>query len=214
MAEKAPFELTVQSARGEAVGRMQVPRAALGGAKGIVRRRLIRDAVIHYEANLRQGTSATKTKGLVAGSKKKPWKQKGTGRARCGAKQSPLWRGGGVVFGPQPREYRQRFNARARKAATRGAVLAKFADQQVRVIDELGLARPRTRELVQTLAKLGLGGAPVLIVLPARDENVLLSGRNIPRVSVTSYDQLNAREVLRHEFLLFTQAALQALLGG
>jgi large subunit ribosomal protein L4 len=172
-------------------------------------------AVMHQVVNarlaaLRSGTSSTKTRGEVSGGGKKPWKQKGTGRARAGSTRSPLWRGGATIFGPQPRSYAYRLPKQARRAALCSALAQKARDGQVRVIDSVALPAPKTKELARMLATLGITGS-VLIVLAGRDANVELSGRNLPNVLVLPVVGLNVEDVLRHETLLVQRDALSAI---
>lgn len=175
---------------------------------------LMHAAVVNYLANKRQGTHATKTKGLVSGGGKKPWKQKGTGRARAGSNRSPLWRGGGTIFGPQPRDYRMHMPREERKRALYAALSAKAADGEVVVVGDLRLEGPKTKRMAEIIGKLELAGGSLLVVLQAADENVLLSARNIPGVHVAKASDLNAYDVLAHRKLLFTKGAVEAMAGA
>ncbi len=173
-----------------------------------VRKDVLHASVTNFLANQRQGTHATKTKGLVSGGGKKPWKQKHTGRARAGSIRSPLWRGGGIIFGPQPRDYSYRLPRSVKRRALGEALSAKVSEGEMIVLDSFELGRPRTKEMVKILRNLGLEGKSVLIVLPGKDDNVLLSARNIPGVKVARVRDLNPYEVLTHERVLIAKGAL------
>jgi len=202
------IELPIYNRAGQQVGTVELDEADFGGK---VRQQLIRDAIVMYEAAQRVGTACTKTRGEVVATRAKPWRQKGTGRARAGFRRSPIWRGGGVVFGPKPRDYRYSMPRKAVRAATLSALLAKFADATT-VIDELSLAEPRTREVASTLAALGIDRG-CLIAIEGHDTVLWKSGRNIPRVSVKPVAEINAYDLLRHPRLLITKAALDALVA-
>lgn len=171
----------------------------------------VHTAVVGYLANQRQGTHATKTRGLVRGGGKKPYKQKHTGRARQGSIRSPLCRKGGTVFGPQPREYRMNLPVAARRAGLRKALTMKAADGQVMAVDGFSLEAPKTKKMVEVLAGLGLAGKRVLIVLPGKDDRVFLSARNIPGVGVMTASDLNAHAVSACDIMVFTVDALAKL---
>jgi large subunit ribosomal protein L4 len=158
-------------------------------------------------AGRRTGTHDTKTRGEVAGGGKKPYRQKGTGRARQGSIRAPHYRGGGAVFGPHPRSYEQRLPRKMKKLALRGALTSKFGDDAVRIIDAFGLEEIRTRELVAVLAAVKASGR-VLVVAPGRDQNLDLSARNLPTVDVILADSLNVVDLLRADMVLIEQPAL------
>ncbi len=168
---------------------------------------VVHSAVVNFLANQRQGTHSTKTKGLVSGGGKKPWKQKGTGRARAGSIRSPLWRTGGIVFGPQPRDYSYKLPKKVKKLALMTAFYRKLADGEVVVIDNFAIEKPKTKEMKEILKNLGLTGKSILIVLPEKDNSVVLSARNIPSVSVTRTADLNTYDVIVHNVLLMTKDA-------
>lgn len=176
-----------------------------------VKRGVLHNSLVNFLANQRQGTHATKTKGLVSGGGKKPWKQKHTGRARAGSSRSPLWRGGGIIFGPQPRDYSYTLPKKARQLALKAALSAKLADGEIVVIDQLSLEKPKTGEMVSILKKLALDGKSLLIVLPEYDENILLSARNIPGVSVRRVIDLNPYDVASHSRTLITRKAVEKM---
>ena len=158
-------------------------------------------------AGRRMGTSNTKTRGDVAGGGRKPYRQKGTGRARQGSRRAPHFAGGGVVFGPHPRSYEQRLPRKMKRLALRGALTAKLGDQAIRVIDTFGLEAIGTREFVSVLAAVQASGR-VLVVAPGRDQNLDLSARNVPTVEVILADSLNVVDVLRADTVLIEQTAL------
>lgn len=172
---------------------------------------IVHDAVINYLANQRQGTHATKTKGLVSGGGKKPWKQKHTGRARSGSIRSPLWRGGGIVFGPQPRDYSYNLPKKVKRLALMTAFQEKLSSGEVVIIDNLSLEKPKTKDMVSILKNLGLHDKSVLIVLPEKNDTILLSARNIPGVSVTRAMDLNTYDILSKNVVLMTREAAAKL---
>lgn len=176
-----------------------------------VKAHLIHESVVNYRANQRQGTHSTKTRGMVSGGGKKPYKQKHTGRARAGSSRSPLWRGGAIVFGPQPRDYSYRMNKKQRRLALRTALSAKVAEQQFIVVDALSFEKPKTREMISLLASLGLADKKVLVITKDKNENVLLSSRNIPGVSIQTASDVNVYTVMNHDVLLATKDAVLSL---
>jgi large subunit ribosomal protein L4 len=158
-------------------------------------------------AGRRTGTHDTKTRGQVRGGGKKPYRQKGTGRARQGSTNAPHYRGGGTVFGPHPRSYEQRLPRKMKRLALRGALTAKFDDEAVKVIDTFGLSEIRTRELVAVLGALEATGR-ILVVAPGRDENLELSARNLPTVEIILADSLNVVDLLKADVVLIEQPSL------
>ncbi len=172
---------------------------------------LVHSAVVAYLANQRQGTHATKTRGLVSGGGKKPWRQKHTGRARSGSSRSPIWRGGGTVFGPQPRDYSIALPKTMRRTALFKALTMKLADGEISVVDGITMEKARTREIAAILRNMGLLGKKVLLVLPEKDENVYLSIRNIPTAGVVRANDLNAYQIAAFDHVLFTAEAVKRL---
>ncbi|MGI8702967.1 MAG: 50S ribosomal protein L4 [Candidatus Limnocylindrales bacterium] len=175
----------------------------------------VNEAVMHQAATAQLagrhlGTHDTKTRGEVSGSTKKPYRQKGTGRARQGSRRAPHYAGGGVVFGPHPRSYEQRLPKKMRRLALRGALTSKFADGAVRVVEDLALDAIRTRDLIGFLDALQVSGK-VLVVAPGRDERLELSARNLPTVSVILANSLNTVDVLSADLLLITQPAIATM---
>lgn len=167
---------------------------------------LIHQVVVGYLANQRQGTASTKTRAEVQGGGRKPWRQKGTGRARVGTIRSPLWRGGGIIFGPKPRSYRTRLPQKMRRQAVCSVLSRKLEDGELLIIDNIQIQEPRTRLMAQLLGNLDLNGK-ILIVLDQHQPDVLRAARNLPNVFVTNVDMLNAYDLAVAEQLLITQSA-------
>ena len=162
--------------------------------------------VTAYNANQRQGTQSAKTRAEVSGGGKKPWRQKGTGRARQGSTRSPQWTHGGVVFAPQPRDYRMSLNKKLKRVALKSALSSKVAADKLVVLGSLTLEQAKTKEMVKVLANLKLNNA--LIVLPENDANVIRAARNIPGIASTTVGTLNTYEVLKYNAVLITKAAV------
>ena len=190
-----------------AVGQIEIPAAVLSGP---VREGLLHEMVKSQLASRRAGTHATKTKGFVSGGGKKPWKQKGTGRARAGSIRSPLWAGGGTIFGPQPRNYAYQLPKSARKAALRSALTARHGEGKLVVVDALTLAEPKTKRMLECLKELGVEGS-ALVVLAAPNDGVMRGARNLPKVKVLLVGGLNVYDVLKHATLIITRDALEQL---
>jgi large subunit ribosomal protein L4 len=172
---------------------------------------VLHEVVTNYLANQRQGTHATKTKGLVRGGGRKPFKQKHTGRARAGSNRSPLWKGGGTIFGPQPRDYSYNLPKKVKRIAVKTALSIKISEGAITVIDGFSLTQPKTKDMVTTLKNLGFEGEKVLIVTPEKDEAVILSTRNIPGVRVVRVSDLNSYDVIVSNRLLMTKDAVSRL---
>jgi len=200
--------LPVQNASGQQVGTYEFDTSELAAS---VNRQLLHDVVVMYEANRRVGTARTKSRGEVAGSTKKLYRQKGTGRARMGPKRTPVRRGGGHAFRKLPKDWGYRLPKKAVRLATRMAVLSKFLDQQVTILDELSVAEPKTKTIAQLLKALGLEETSCLITVEQHDRNVYKSARNIPTLQVSPASDLNAYDVLRQKQLVLTKAALDRL---
>ena len=198
------MKLTVQDLQGTPRGEMDVPFPIIENGKGT---QAVHDVVVAHLAARRAGTASTKTMGEVAGTGKKPWRQKGTGRARAGSFQSPLWRGGGVVFGPKPRDYRKKINDATRRLALRKALSERLKASEVIVVDDLKLAQPKTRELVRLLDTLA-PGVTVLLVTDHIDPNLRLAARNLPHVELATGTELNCYQALKPAKIVFTRAAL------
>jgi len=207
MAEETVTVPVISQTRAK-VGEIQVPAGIIGGP---VREHLLHAMVRSQLASRRAGTVGTKTKGFVSGGGKKPWKQKGTGRARAGSIRSPLWAGGGTIFGPQPRDYSYRLPKSARRAALRDALASRHAAGSLVVVDSLKLAEAKTKRMIECLGALGLEDATVLVVLAGPDETLERAARNLPGVKVLLAKGLNVYDVLGHAKLLVTRAAFEEL---
>ena len=169
------------------------------------------DAVRQYMAGRRAGTHATRNRALVAGGGRKPWRQKGTGNARSGSRRNPLWRGGGTVFGPQPRDYRYRLPGRMQRGALRSALSLCAVEGRLRVFEDFGLAGPSTKAVLRRLTEWDLSEGRVLIVETAPSDDLYLSARNLSSVDVVSVTALHCYEVLRAGTVLIRRSALAAL---
>jgi len=203
------FKVAVQNAEGKEVESVSFRSDRLDIR---VRTALLKEAVVMYQANKRQGTHETKTRSRIRGSNHKPWRQKGTGRARAGTRKSPLWRGGGVIFGPHPRDYSYSINKKQRKRAVRSALFGKFQSGEVKVIDHLEVSEPKTKLVAQLLKNLGIEGR-VLIGAATVDRNVLLASRNIGQLKLVPVAEFNALDVLHARTVLLTKDALTKLIG-
>jgi len=201
------MELSVYNEQGKEVGKVAIDERVLGEK---VRKKLLHQAIVQYEANLRQGTHKTKSKAERHGSGKKPWKQKHTGRARAGMKRSPLWRGGGNIFPVRPREYRQYMPVRMRREALKSALLSKLRDNQVIILDQLEYEKPKSKRFATTLKNLRVEGS-CLVAPTTPAENVIKSIRNIDRVHILPSRMLNAYEVLKHKHLILTKETAEKL---
>ena len=201
------MKLTIKDAQGKNQGELEVKFPLIEDGKGT---QAVHDTVVAYQAAQRMGTACTKTMGEVAGSGKKPWRQKGTGRARAGSFASPLWRGGGVVFGPKPRDFSKKVSRKTRQLALRKAISERLRAGDVVLVEDLKLESPKTKEFKGLLSALELKGS-ALIVAQGTDKNLTLASRNIPNVSVATSDSLNTYDVLRPDKLLFTRGAFEQL---
>ncbi|MEY4385551.1 MAG: hypothetical protein RLY20_834 [Verrucomicrobiota bacterium] len=199
------MKIKIQDTKGKSAGELEVKFAVIENSKGL---QAVHDAVVAYNAAQRSGTACTKTVGDVRGSNKKPWRQKGTGRARAGSVRSPLWPGGGVVFGPKPRDFAKKINKKTRDLALRKALSERLKAGDVIVVDDLKLSAPKTKEMIAILAALKLDGT-TLIVQPDANKNLVLASRNIPELAITTSDNLNTYDVLRPDKLVFTKSAFE-----
>lgn len=196
------------NAAGEPGDAFQLPEELFDG--------VVNDAVLHqvikaYLANQRQGNASTKTRANVSGGKRKPWKQKGTGRARQGSIRAPHWRGGGIVFGPHPRSYHQDVPRKVKALARRSAFNAKAHDEQITVIERLAFDAPKTRTAVSLLGKMGVADAKrVLVLTDGVQETVLRSFRNLPNVEVLPFRQASAYDVMKARQVVIEASALTA----
>jgi large subunit ribosomal protein L4 len=175
-----------------------------------VRTHLVHAAVVNQLANRRAGTASTKNKALVSGGGKKPWKQKGTGRARAGSNRSPLWRHGGTVFGPMPRNYSYAIPKKAKRAALVDALASKVAENRLILIDSLNLAEPKTKLVSTLLENLGIQ-ENALVLIKAENKNLTMAARNIPSVKVLRMENINVYDLLKYPYLITTQDALNSV---
>jgi large subunit ribosomal protein L4 len=201
------MKLTVKDINGNQQGELEVRFSLVEGGRGT---QAVHDVVVAHRANQRMGTACTKNVGEVSGSNKKPWRQKGTGRARAGSHQSPLWAGGGVVFGPRPRDFSKKVNAKTRHLALRKALTERLNAGDLHIVADLKLDSRKTKGFIEVLSKLDVKGT-VLVVDEAIDTNVRLASRNIEGIEVTTADNLNTYQVLRPNKLLVTKAAFEKL---
>lgn len=201
------MNIQVRDLSGKEQGEIEVPFAVIENGKGT---QAVHDVVTAYRAAQRSGTACTKTIGEVAGSGSKPWRQKGTGRARAGLRQSPIWRGGGVVFGPKPRDFSKITSRKTRRLALRKALGERIKMGDVLVIDELKVGAPKTKEVIGLLGKLGLGGT-TLFVTEQNDVNFNLAARNIWHVEVAEATLVNTYQILRSDKLVISKAALATI---
>lgn len=200
--------LTVFDQTGKEVGQYEIDPSVLAPQ---INQQLLHDAVVMYQANLRQGTHRSKSRAEVAGSTKKMYRQKGTGNARAGHRRSGVRRGGGHIFAKRPRDYSYRMPRKATQLATRMALASKIQDNELVVIDQLDFAAPATKQMAGVLSALGLGGVNTLIAIDALNQNVYRSARNIPGVTVSPVSDLNALTVLSPARVLVTRAALDQI---
>jgi large subunit ribosomal protein L4 len=201
------LEIPVYDATGKQLKSLEVDEALFGSK---VRRELLRLAILRIENNRRVGTAATKSRGMIEGSTKKIYRQKGTGRARMGTRRTNLRRGGGVAFAKQPRSFRQKLSKQARRTALDSALLSKMLDGDVVVLDKLTVTEPKTRQVVEVLKAIGVDGT-CLLSIAEPNEMVWKSSRNIPRLRVRPVADLNPWEVVWPRRLVFTLDAFDAL---
>jgi large subunit ribosomal protein L4 len=201
------MKLKVKDAKGKEQGELEVKFELIEDGKGT---QAVHDAVVGYNAAQRMGTACTKTVGDVAGTNKKPWRQKGTGRARAGSFASPLWRGGGVVFGPKPRDFGKKVSRKTRQLALRKALSERLHAGDVIVVDDLKLDSGKTKDFIGVLSALELTGS-TLVVAQGADKNLSLASRNVSRVTLTTSETLNTYDVLRPDKLVFTRGAFEQI---
>ncbi len=175
-----------------------------------VKEHLIYEAVVNYRSNQRRGTASTKTRAEVRGGGRKPWRQKGTGRARAGSNRSPIWRKGGVVFGPKFRDYSYSIPKKARRNALKSALSLKFKENKILILESLEFKEPKTKEGIKFLQNLELES--VLVVDSHENKNLFLSLRNIPLVKAIDQNKVNVYDVLNHESVIFTRKAFDSLM--
>ncbi len=203
------IEVPVYNQAGEKVSTLKVDEQKLGGE---VRPALLKQALVMYHANQRQGTVRTLARGEVAGSTRKMFRQKGTGNARTGGIRNPIKKGGGHAKQKRPKDWRQDMPKKAKRLARNSAILSKIQSNDIRVIDQIALDQPKTKVMAGVFKALGIDRS-CLFALPGRDENLERSARNIDRTTLTTVDQLNAWDILRNRTLLVTRAGLEKILA-
>src|SRR5437588_2819263 len=201
------MKLPIKNINGQDQGELEVKFSLVEGGLGT---QAVHDTIVAYQANQRMGTACTKNVGEVAGTNKKPWRQKGTGRARAGSFQSPLWRGGGVVFGPKPRDFSKKISRKTRQLALRKALSERLRAGDVVLVNDLKLDSAKTKDFVGVLSALELKGS-ALFVAQTTDKNLSLASRNVPNVALTTSDSLNTYDVLRPDKLVFTRGAFEKI---
>ena len=203
--------LPVYDATGKEVGQYEIDPAVIASK---INKQLLHDVVVMYQANRRQGSRQAKTRGQVAGSTKKMYRQKGTGNARAGSKRTNIRRGGGVARTIANRDYSYRLPKKAIKLATRMAIASKITDGEVLVIDDFAMAAPKTKQMAGLLSAIGLGGVSTLVATDGYDTSIYKSGRNIPGVEVRAAHDLNALDVLRPKRMVVAKSALDKIKEG
>jgi large subunit ribosomal protein L4 len=201
------MKISVKDIKGKPSGELEVRFPLVEGGKGT---QAVHDVVVAYRAAQRMGRACTKTVGEVSGSNKKPWRQKGTGRARAGSHQSPLWAGGGVVFGPRPRDYTKKVSKSTRQLALRKALTERLNAGDVVIVDEIKLGAPKTKDFLGVLDALDIKKT-ALFVIDGADDNLRRASRNVQKIEVTSSDFVNTYQVLRSDKLVFTRGAFEKL---
>ena len=201
------MKLTVKDIQGKDQGEVEVKFPLIENGKGT---QAVHDTVVAFNAAQRSGTACTKNVGEVAGTNKKPWRQKGTGRARAGSFQSPLWRGGGVVFGPKPRDFSKNTSRAVKRLALRKALSERLKAGDVLVVDDLKLSTGKTKEFLGILDALQLQGT-LLIVAHTENPNLRLASRNVNYVQLTTGEDVNTYQVLRSDKVVFTRGAFETL---
>lgn len=199
----------VRNIQGETVNEIELQDDIFGVEPNVP---VMHQALVRQLANARLGTHKTKKRKEVSGGGRKPWRQKGTGRARQGSIRAPQWKGGGVVFGPQPRSYRQKMPRKMRRLAYRSALSVKAQDGQIVLLDEIQMKSPKTREMLDILDRLAVDSS-ALILLPQHNENVEKSIRNIPDVKTVRANYLNVRDLLNYDYLVIPLASLEVIEG-
>ena len=199
------MKLSIKDLKGQTSGEVDVAFEVISNGRGT---QAVHDTVVAFMAGRRSGTASAKTMGEVAGTGKKPWRQKGTGRARAGSFQSPLWRGGGVVHGPKPRDFSKKVNKKVSRLALQKALSERLNAGDVHVVADLKLAQAKTKEFVAVQRNLGLDGCTVLFVMDGVDESFERAARNVVGVGLAQAATVNTYEVLRYDKLVFTREAL------
>jgi len=199
--------LKIKNIKGKDIGTYDIPKNLLEYEKGD---HAVHEVVVAYLAHQRAGTASTLSKSNVAGSGKKPWKQKGLGRARAGYRQSPIWRGGAVAHGPHPRSYKKKVSKKVSRLAFRRAFSAKVEQDEIIVIEEINLTTPKTKDLLTIINGLDIKNS-CLIILDEVSENIRLASRNLKNIDVMNASHLNTYKVLRYQNLVITNAAMSLI---
>ncbi len=202
------MKISIKNISGKAAGELEVKFAMIENGRGT---QAVHDTVTAYRAAQRMGTAKAKNAGEVAGTNKKPWKQKGTGRARAGSFQSPIWVGGGVTFGPRPRDYTKKISKNTKALALRKALTERLKAGDVVVVDDLKLASAKTKDFVTVINALELTGTTLIVAGGEENTNLTRASRNICGVTLTTGDSLNTYDVLRPDKLLFTKSAFETV---
>jgi large subunit ribosomal protein L4 len=200
------MKISIKNTAGKDSGELEVKFAVVEDGKGT---QAVHDAVTAYRAAQRSGTASTKNAGEVAGTNKKPWRQKGTGRARAGSFQSPIWVGGGVTFGPRPRDFSKTISKKTRALALRKALSERLKLNDVIIVDDLKLSSAKTKDFVKVINALELKGTTLIVSCGEENQNLTLAARNIENVALTTSDSLNTYDVLRPDKLVFTKTAFE-----
>ncbi|NLW22793.1 MAG: 50S ribosomal protein L4 [Tissierellia bacterium] len=198
-------KVNVYNTLGEQVGEIELREDVFGVE---INQHVLYEAVKNHLANRRQGTQSAKTRAEVRGGGRKPWRQKGTGRARHGSIRAPQWVGGGVVFAPKPRDYSYKLPKKIKRLAMKSALSSKVANNEIIVLEELSLDQPKTKEMVNILSNIK-AGKKALIVMDEKDVNVIKSARNIPNVQTTLVNTLNVYDILNHDSFIITKDAVR-----
>lgn len=198
------MKLAIKDLKGNPTGELDVTFEVIETGRGT---QAVHDTVVAFMAGRRRGTASAKTMGEVNGSGKKPWRQKGTGRARAGSFASPLWRGGGVVHGPKPRDFSKKVNKKVAKLSLRKAMSERLKAGDIMIVDDFKLATPKTKEFVGVLRSLGVDGNTTLVVIGSADAGVERASRNVLGVGLATATSVNTYELLRYDKLVFTKEA-------
>ncbi len=197
--------VTVYSHDGSETGTVDLPKEIFGIEPSMA---AIYQVIKAHLANQRQGNASTKSRGEVTVVKAKPYRQKGTGRARAGSANSPVWIGGGVAFGPKPRSFRQKINRKIRRLSLKSAYSIKASEDSVVIVEDFTQSEPKTREVARILKAIGIDGKKIMLLVPGKDENLYKSIRNIPKLNIEMSDNANTYDVMNSDVLLFTKTSI------
>lgn len=203
------FEVNLLNIKGEKVGTLALDSEVFNGE---INKKLLYQVIVAYLANKRKGTASTKTRAEVSGGGRKPWRQKHTGRARAGSIRSPLWRGGGIVFGPKPRDYSVKLTKKMKRLALKSSLNAKLKDEELIFLDDLVVLKPKTKEFIQIVKNLGLERIKSLFILNGVKETLRLSCRNIPYVFVENASDVTACDILDYKMVILTKDGLEKII--